>query len=192
MAQPLELANISGVSSFFDLQGRGTVVTGHIEAGEVRVGDDTEIVGLARGGVPRKSVVTGVEMFHRCMTQAQAGDNVGLLLRGIKKGDVERGQVNFTCSCRICRQNLPPLLLVSLSKSHEGMATSLVCLRRHGMLLPASCQSCGDLAASCHWQSAAVPSERGLRGLSDSILADQCSATEGMGMHLCGCMLCAS
>ncbi|CAL8472367.1 g11910 [Coccomyxa elongata] len=76
-----------------DISGRGTVVTGRIESGTVKVGDEIEVVGLAAGQAPRRSVVTGVEMFHRSMTQAQAGDNVGLLLRGIRKGDVERGQV---------------------------------------------------------------------------------------------------
>ncbi len=78
------------------MQGRGTVVTGRIESGTVKVGDEIEVVGLAAGQAPRRSVVTGVEMFHRSMTQAQAGDNVGLLLRGIKKGDVERGQVRVS------------------------------------------------------------------------------------------------
>ncbi len=75
-------------------------MTGRIEAGTVKVGDEIEVVGLASGGVSRKSIVTGVEMFHRAMTQAQAGDNVGLLLRGIRKGDVERGQVRF--SAQVC------------------------------------------------------------------------------------------
>lgn len=77
------------------------MVTGRIEAGTVKVGDEIEVVGLASGGVPRKSIVTGVEMFHRAMTQAQAGDNVGLLLRGIRKGDVERGQVRFSAEACI-------------------------------------------------------------------------------------------
>ena len=80
------------------LQGRGTVVTGRIESGTVEVGDEIEVVGLAAGQAPRRSVVTGVEMFHRSMSQAQAGDNVGLLLRGIKKTDVYRGQVSIPCS----------------------------------------------------------------------------------------------
>lgn len=70
-------------------------MTGRIESGTVKVGDEIEVVGLATGQAPRRSVVTGVEMFHRSMSQAQAGDNVGLLLRGIKKGDVERGQVRI-------------------------------------------------------------------------------------------------
>ncbi|EIE23346.1 translation elongation factor, mitochondrial [Coccomyxa subellipsoidea C-169] len=91
--RPIDLPFAMPIEDVFNIQGRGTVVTGRIEAGTVKVGDEIEVVGLASGGVSRKSIVTGVEMFHRAMTQAQAGDNVGLLLRGIRKGDVERGQV---------------------------------------------------------------------------------------------------
>jgi translation elongation factor EF-Tu-like GTPase len=79
------------------VQGRGTVVTGRIESGTVKVGDEVEVVGLAEG-TPQRSVVTGVEMFKRAMSQGQAGDNVGILLRGIKKADVERGQVSLFMS----------------------------------------------------------------------------------------------
>ncbi len=75
----------------FSIKGRGTVVTGRIERGVVKVGDDVEIVGLSPE--PRKTVVTGVEMFNKTLDQGQAGDNVGTLLRGIEKDDVERGQV---------------------------------------------------------------------------------------------------
>ena len=100
------------------MQGRGTVVTGRVEAGTIKVGDEIEVLGLASGGVPRKSVVTGVEMFHRSMTQAQAGDNVGLLLRGIRKGDVERGQV----------QSLLLTILFSYNSLLTGML--LVCRRK--------------------------------------------------------------
>ncbi len=75
----------------FSIKGRGTVVTGRIERGVVKVGDDVEIVGLPPE--PRKTVVTGVEMFNKTLDQGQAGDNVGTLLRGIEKDDVERGQV---------------------------------------------------------------------------------------------------
>ena len=94
-AQLRPLENPSTFTPSVCAQGRGTVVTGRIEAGTIKVGDEIEVLGVASGGVPRKSVVTGVEMFHRSMAQAQAGDNVGLLLRGIRKGDVERGQVQF-------------------------------------------------------------------------------------------------
>ncbi len=79
------------IEDVFSIKGRGTVVTGRIERGVVKVGDDVEIVGLSPE--PRKTVVTGVEMFNKTLDQGQAGDNVGTLLRGIEKDDVERGQV---------------------------------------------------------------------------------------------------
>ncbi len=78
------------VEDVFSIKGRGTVVTGRIEAGIVKIGDEIEIVGIKD---TTKSVVTGVEMFHQQLEQGQAGDNVGLLLRGIEKEDVQRGQV---------------------------------------------------------------------------------------------------
>lgn len=91
--RPIDLPFAMPIEDVFNIQGRGTVVTGRIESGTVKTGDEIEVVGLAAGQAPRRSVVTGVEMFHHSMSHAQAGDNVGLLLRGIKKGDVERGQV---------------------------------------------------------------------------------------------------
>jgi elongation factor Tu len=78
------------VEDVFTITGRGTVVTGRIERGMVKVGEEIEIVGY---GETRKTVVTGVEMFRKLLDQGQAGDNVGALLRGIKREDVERGQV---------------------------------------------------------------------------------------------------
>jgi elongation factor Tu len=78
------------VEDIFSIQGRGTVVTGRIEKGIVKVGEEVEIVGFRD---TRKTVVTGVEMFKKLLDQGEAGDNVGLLLRGIDKDDVERGQV---------------------------------------------------------------------------------------------------
>ena len=72
------------------ITGRGTVVTGRIEQGEIKVGETVEIVGLRP---TQKTVVTGVEMFRKILDSGQAGDNVGLLLRGIDKKEVERGQV---------------------------------------------------------------------------------------------------
>jgi elongation factor Tu len=78
------------VEDVMTITGRGTVVTGRIEQGIVKVGDDVEVVGLRP---TQKTVCTGVEMFHKLLDQGQAGDNVGLLLRGTKKEDVERGQV---------------------------------------------------------------------------------------------------
>jgi len=78
------------VEDVFSIKGRGTVATGRIEKGIVKVNDEIEIVGLKD---TRKAVVTGVEMFHKMLDQGQAGDNVGLLLRGVEKDDIERGQV---------------------------------------------------------------------------------------------------
>ncbi len=78
------------VEDIFSISGRGTVVTGRIERGIVKVGEEVEIVGLRP---TQKKVVTGVEMFRKLLDQGQAGDNVGLLLRGIERKDVERGQV---------------------------------------------------------------------------------------------------
>jgi elongation factor Tu len=81
---------IMPIEDIFSIQGRGTVVTGRIEQGIVKVGEEVEIVGFRD---TRKTVVTGVEMFKKLLDEGQAGDNVGLLLRGIDKNDVERGQV---------------------------------------------------------------------------------------------------
>lgn len=78
------------VEDVFSIKGRGTVVTGKIEQGIIKVGDEIEIVGIRD---TRKTTVTGVEMFHKSLDQGQAGDNAGLLLRGIERDDVERGQV---------------------------------------------------------------------------------------------------
>ncbi|MHB1286930.1 MAG: elongation factor Tu [Leptospirales bacterium] len=78
------------VEDVFSISGRGTVVTGRVERGQVKVGEEVEIVGIRD---TQKSVVTGVEMFRKILDSGQAGDNVGLLLRGTKKEDVERGMV---------------------------------------------------------------------------------------------------
>jgi len=78
------------IEDVFAIKGRGTVVTGRIERGTVKVGEEVEIVGIRE---PRKSVVTGVEMFRKLLDAGEAGDNVGLLLRGLERTDVERGQV---------------------------------------------------------------------------------------------------
>jgi elongation factor Tu len=78
------------VEDVFSISGRGTVVTGRIERGIIKVGEEIEIVGIKP---TQKSTITGVEMFRKLLDQGQAGDNVGLLLRGTKKEDVERGQV---------------------------------------------------------------------------------------------------
>ncbi len=78
------------IEDIFSISGRGTVVTGRIERGVIKVGEEVEIVGIRDTS---KTVVTGVEMFRKLLDQGQAGDNVGILLRGTKKDDVERGQV---------------------------------------------------------------------------------------------------
>ncbi len=78
------------VEDVFSIEGRGTVVTGRIERGIVHVNDDVELIGLRD---TQKTVVTGIEMFNKTLNEGQAGDNAGLLIRGIKKEDVERGQV---------------------------------------------------------------------------------------------------
>ena len=78
------------VEDVFSITGRGTVATGRIEAGRVKVGDEVQILGL---GEDKKSVVTGVEMFRKILDEGEAGDNVGLLLRGIDKDEVKRGMV---------------------------------------------------------------------------------------------------
>jgi elongation factor Tu len=89
-ARDIDKPFLMPVEDIFSIQGRGTVVTGRIEKGIIKVGEEVEIVGFRD---TRKTVVTGVEMFKKLLDQGQAGDNVGLLLRGIDKDEVERGQV---------------------------------------------------------------------------------------------------
>jgi elongation factor Tu len=81
---------LMSVEDVFSIKGRGTVATGRIERGVVKVGDEVEIIGL---GPNRKTTITGVEMFNKTLESGQAGDNVGALLRGVEKDDIERGQV---------------------------------------------------------------------------------------------------
>ncbi len=88
--RPTEKPFLMPVEDVFSISGRGTVVTGRIEAGIVKVGEEVEIVGLKP---TRKTVVTGVEMFRKLLDQGEAGDNVGALVRGVAREDVERGQV---------------------------------------------------------------------------------------------------
>jgi elongation factor Tu len=80
------------IEDVFGIKGRGTVVTGRIERGKVRVTDTIEIIGMSEEA-PKKTVVTGVEMFQKTLDEGLAGDNVGVLLRGVERTDVERGQV---------------------------------------------------------------------------------------------------
>jgi elongation factor Tu len=88
--RPVDKPFLMPIEDIFSITGRGTVVTGRVERGVVKVGEEIEIVGMRD---TRKSVVTGVEMFRKLLDEGQAGDNIGALLRGIDKDDVERGQV---------------------------------------------------------------------------------------------------
>jgi elongation factor Tu len=88
--RPKDLAFLMPIEDVFSISGRGTVVTGRIERGIVKVGDEVEIVGIK---ATTKTIVTGVEMFRKLLDQGEAGDNIGALLRGTKREEVERGQV---------------------------------------------------------------------------------------------------
>jgi len=88
--RPLDKPFLMPVEDVFSIKGRGTVVTGKIEQGIIKVGDEVEILGIRD---TQKTTVTGIEMFHKLLDQGQAGDNAGILLRGIERTDVERGQV---------------------------------------------------------------------------------------------------
>lgn len=88
--RPVDKPFLMPIEDVFSITGRGTVVTGRVESGVIKVGDECEIVGLRP---TQKTTVTGVEMFRKLLDQGEAGDNVGLLLRGTKKEDVERGQI---------------------------------------------------------------------------------------------------
>ncbi len=88
--RPLDKPFLMPVEDVFSIKGRGTVVTGKIEQGIIKVGDEVEILGVRE---TKKTTVTGIEMFHKLLDQGQAGDNAGILLRGVERTDVERGQV---------------------------------------------------------------------------------------------------
>ncbi|KTS02295.1 elongation factor Tu, partial [Methylobacterium radiotolerans] len=88
--RPIDMPFLMPIEDVFSISGRGTVVTGRVERGIVKVGEEVEIVGIR---ATTKTTVTGVEMFRKLLDQGQAGDNVGVLLRGTKREDVERGQV---------------------------------------------------------------------------------------------------
>ncbi len=93
IAEPVRITDqafLMPIEDVFSIEGRGTVVTGRVERGIIKVGEDVEIVGLRP---TTKTVVTGVEMFRKLLDEGRAGDNVGCLLRGTKKEDVQRGQV---------------------------------------------------------------------------------------------------
>ena len=86
----VDLPFLMPIEDVFSISGRGTVVTGRIERGQVKIGDEVEIVGIKE---TTKTVCTGVEMFRKILDSGEAGDNIGALLRGVKRDDVERGQV---------------------------------------------------------------------------------------------------
>jgi elongation factor Tu len=88
--RPLDRPFLMPIEDVFSISGRGTVVTGRVETGVVKVGEEVEIVGIRD---TQKTVVTGVEMFRKLLDQGQAGDNIGALLRGVGREEVERGQV---------------------------------------------------------------------------------------------------
>src|SRR5262249_13717186 len=88
--RPVDKPFLMPIEDVFSISGRGTVVTGRVERGIVRVGDEIEIIGLKD---TTKTTCTGVEMFRKLLDEGQAGDNVGVLLRGTKREEVERGQV---------------------------------------------------------------------------------------------------
>jgi elongation factor Tu len=89
LASPFLMA----IESVFTIEGRGTVVSGRVERGTLRTGATVQVVGLTEGDEPRAIVVTGIQSFHKDKEEARAGENVGLLLRGVKRDEVERGQV---------------------------------------------------------------------------------------------------
>ncbi|WP_305156805.1 elongation factor Tu, partial [uncultured Muribaculum sp.] len=103
------------VEDVFSITGRGTVATGRIETGVVKVGDEVQIMGL---GADLKSVVTGVEMFRKLLDQGEAGDNVGLLLRGIDKKDIKRGMV--ICHPGVVKPHSKFKAQVYILKKEEG------------------------------------------------------------------------
>jgi elongation factor Tu len=88
--RPIDGAFLMPVEDVFTISGRGTVATGRAERGIIHTGEEVEIVGI---NATRKSVVTGVEMFRKTLDEGRAGDNIGLLLRGVERAEIERGQV---------------------------------------------------------------------------------------------------
>ena len=89
--RPVDKPFLMPVEDIFTITGRGTVATGRVERGIIKTGEEVELVGLVEK--PRKLVVTGVEMFRKILDEGRAGDNIGLLLRGIDRKDIKRGQV---------------------------------------------------------------------------------------------------
>ena len=108
------------VEDVFTITGRGTVITGRIERGIVKVNEEVEIVGIREGS--QKTVVTGVEMFRKLLDEGQAGENVGLLLRGTKREDVERGMVVIKPGTTTPHTNFDASVYI-LSKEEGGRHT---------------------------------------------------------------------
>ena len=111
------------VEDVFSITGRGTVATGRIETGVIKVGEEIQIIGL--GEEPKKSTVTGVEMFRKLLDQGEAGDNVGLLLRGIDKKEIKRGQVIAKPNTITPHKNFTAEIYV-LKKEEGGRSTPFV------------------------------------------------------------------
>jgi elongation factor Tu len=108
------------VEDVFTITGRGTVITGRIERGIVKVNEEVEIIGIREGS--QKSTVTGVEMFRKLLDEGQAGENVGLLLRGTKREDVERGMVVIKPGTTTPHTNFDASVYI-LSKDEGGRHT---------------------------------------------------------------------
>ena len=108
------------IEDVFSITGRGTVATGRVEAGTLHLNDEVEIVGIKEE--TQKSVVTGIEMFHKELDEAQAGDNAGVLLRGIQKTDIERGQVLAKPGSLTCHKKFTAQVYV-LTKDEGGRHT---------------------------------------------------------------------
>ena len=111
------------IEDVFTITGRGTVATGRVERGTLKLNDEVEIVGIHEE--TRKTVVTGIEMFRKLLDQAQAGDNIGALLRGIKREDIERGQVLVAPGTTTCHKKFTAQVYV-LKKEEGGRHTPFI------------------------------------------------------------------
>jgi len=111
------------IEDVFSKAGRGTIITGAIKQGVVQVGDEIEIVGLIKGGKPVKTVITGVEMFRKTLQRGEAGDNLGALVRGLKREDVRRGQVACAPGSQTAHQKFRAKVYI-LTQEEGGRHTS--------------------------------------------------------------------
>ena len=133
------------VEDVFTITGRGTVGTGRVERGQVKVGEEVEIVGLV-DTPPRKTVVTGIEMFRKLLDIGIAGDNVGVLLRGVERNDIERGQVLAKPGSIKPHKKFKAEVYV-LSKEEGGRHTPFFANYRPAVLLPHDRRNRHDQAA---------------------------------------------